>query len=89
VRDDPALLSRSISVLQAARPPHGELIICNQRSRAYRRIIVETLERNVPELAIRDVWQWDEARATRMGETGTPATLAGVIDYLRLVPVLA
>jgi MinD-like ATPase involved in chromosome partitioning or flagellar assembly len=89
IRDDPALLSRSISVLQAARPPHGELLICNQRSRAYRRVVVETLERNVPGLAIRDVWQWDEARATRMGETGTPTTLVGVTDDLHLVPVPA
>jgi hypothetical protein len=89
IRDDPALLSRSISVLQAGRPPHGELIICNQRSRAYRRIVVDTLERNVPELAIRDVWQWDESRATRMGETGTPISLVGIADDLHLVPVLA
>lgn len=89
IRDDPALLSRSISVLQAARPPHGELIICNQRSRAYRDVVVESLVRNVPELAIRDVWQWDEARAARMGQTGTPATLAGVAADLALVPVPA
>jgi MinD-like ATPase involved in chromosome partitioning or flagellar assembly len=87
IRDDPALLSRSIGVLQAARPPHGELIICNQRSRAYRRVVVESLARNVPELAIRDVWQWDEARATRMGETGIPAALVGVTDDLHLAPV--
>ncbi len=86
IRDDPALLSRSIGVLQAARPPHGELIICNQRSRAYRRVVLETFERNVPELAIRDVWQWDESRATRMGETGIPASLVGVAEDLNLVP---
>lgn len=89
IRDDPALLSRSIGVLQAARPPHGELIVCNQRSRAYRRVVIESLERNVPELAIRDVWQWDEARATRMSETGIPATLVGVADDLNLLPVPA
>ena len=87
IRDDPALLSRSISVLQAARPPHGELIICNQRGRAYRALVVESLVRNVPELAIRDVWQWDEARAARMGETGIPASLAGVAADLSLVSV--
>lgn len=89
VRDDPALLSRTISVLQAARPPHGELIICNQHGRAYRRVVVETLERNLPELAIRDVWQWDEARAMRMGETGIPTSLIGVADDLNIVAVPA
>lgn len=77
VRDDPALLSRSIAVLQAARPAHGELIICRQRGRAYQRAILETVTRNLPDLAIRDVWQWDEARAARMAETGVPATLVG------------
>ena len=87
IRDDPALLSRSISVLQAARPPHGELIVCHQHGRAYRRAIVESLQRNVAELAIRDGWEWDQARANRMGETGVPATLVGVENYLRLAPV--
>jgi MinD-like ATPase involved in chromosome partitioning or flagellar assembly len=87
IRDEPALLSRSISVLQAARPPHGEIIVCHQHGRAYRRAIVESLQRNVPELAIRDVWNWDPARATRMGETGVPATLAGVGRELKLAPV--
>jgi hypothetical protein len=87
IRDEPALLSRSISVLQAARPPHGEIIVCHQHGRAYRRAIVESLQRNVPELAIRDVWNWDQARATRMSETGVPATLAGVGRELKLAPV--
>jgi MinD-like ATPase involved in chromosome partitioning or flagellar assembly len=77
VRDDPALLSRSIAVLQAARPAHGEIIICRQRSRAYQRAILETVTRNLPDLAVRDVWQWDEPRAARMAETGMPATLDG------------
>lgn len=89
VRDDPALLSRSIAVLQAARPSHGELIICNQRSRAYRRLIGESLRRNLPELPVRDVWQWDDERATRIGETGTPAMLPGVAADLNLVVVPA
>lgn len=89
VRDDPALLSRSIAVLQAARPPHGELIICNQRSRAYRRVIAESLARNLPNLPVRDVWQWDEARATHIGETGVPVTLPGVAADLSLLAVPA
>jgi MinD-like ATPase involved in chromosome partitioning or flagellar assembly len=87
IRDDPALLSRSIAVLQAARPPHGELIVCHQHSRAYRRAILESLQQNLPELAIRDVWQWDEARAARMAETGVPASLPGVDVDLTIVPV--
>ncbi len=87
VRDEPALLSRSIAVLQAARPAHGELLVCHQHGRAYRRAILESLQRSLPELAVRDVWQWDEARATRMAETGVPATLAGVERELSLLPV--
>ncbi len=87
IRDDPALLSRSIAVLQAARPPHGELIVCHQHGRAYRRAILESLHQNVPDMALRDVWQWDEARATRMAETGVPASLTGVDRELNLVPV--
>ena len=31
IRDDPALLSRSIDVLRTARPAHGELVVCEQR----------------------------------------------------------
>jgi MinD-like ATPase involved in chromosome partitioning or flagellar assembly len=87
VRDDPALLSRSIAVLQAARPSHGELIVCHQHSRAYRRAILEILQQNLPELAIRDVWQWDDARSARMAETGVPASLPGVDLDLNIVPV--
>ncbi|HSP65765.1 MAG TPA: hypothetical protein VLO10_06210 [Candidatus Deferrimicrobium sp.] len=87
VRDEPALLSRTITVLQAARPPHGELIVCHQHGKAYRRAILESLQRNLPELAVRDVWQWDEMRAARMAETGIPATLAGIGRDLNLLPV--
>ena len=87
VRDEPALLSRTITVLQAARPPHGELIVCHQHGRAYRRSILESLQRNLPEMALRDVWQWDEARAIRMAESGVPATLPGVDRELNLLPV--
>jgi MinD-like ATPase involved in chromosome partitioning or flagellar assembly len=89
IRDDPALVSRSIAVLQAARPPHGELIICHQRGRAYRRAILESLQHNLPGMAIRDVWQWDEARAARIAETGEPASLMGVTADLNIVPVPA
>jgi MinD-like ATPase involved in chromosome partitioning or flagellar assembly len=85
VRDDPALLSRSIAVLQAARPRHGELVLCQQRGRAYRRAVFETLQRNLPDLAVREGWQWDELRAARMAETGIPATLDGVATDLNLV----
>ena len=87
IRDDPALLSRSIAVLQAARPPHGELIVCHQHGRAYRRAILASLQHNLPAMAIRDVWQWDEARAARMAETGVPASLIGVSADLNIVPV--
>ena len=56
IRDDPSLLSRSIDVLRTARPPHGELIICEQRGAAHRRVMVESLERELPHLPIRGGW---------------------------------
>jgi MinD-like ATPase involved in chromosome partitioning or flagellar assembly len=87
VRDDPALLSRSIAVLQAAHPRHGELVICHQRGRAYGHAILDTIQRNLPDLAVRDGWQWDELRAARMAESGVPATLPGVERDLNLLAV--
>ena len=84
VRDDPALVARTINVLRAARPPHGEIIVCHQRSRAHKKNIVESIERELPDLPVRDIWQWDEKRATRMGDTGTPMTMAGIDKDLNL-----
>jgi MinD-like ATPase involved in chromosome partitioning or flagellar assembly len=84
VRDEPALMSRSIDVLRAARLAHGELIICRQRSRSLRRLLVESIERELPDLAIRDGWSWDASRAARVAETGRPMTLNGVAMDLHL-----
>jgi MinD-like ATPase involved in chromosome partitioning or flagellar assembly len=84
VRDEPALVARSIAVLRAARLSHGEMIICGQRSRAHRRAIAETVTRELPELPIRDVWRWDEAAAARMGDSGVPMSMDGVAQELRL-----
>jgi MinD-like ATPase involved in chromosome partitioning or flagellar assembly len=84
VRDEPALLSRSIDVLRTARPPHGELLICEQRGAAHRRVMVETIERELPDLTIRRGWEWDERRAARMADSGRPITLAGVEAELHL-----
>ena len=84
VRDEPALISRSIDVLRAARLAHGEVIICQQRSRAHRRLLVESLERELPDLAIRNGWTWDAQRAARVADTGTPMSLSGAIAELHL-----
>jgi MinD-like ATPase involved in chromosome partitioning or flagellar assembly len=85
VRDEPSLVARSITVLRAARPPHGEIVICRQRSRHLHRQIAETFERELPDLPIRDVaWQWDEKGAARMGDSGVPLPLNGVAQELRL-----
>jgi hypothetical protein len=84
VRDEPALLSRSIDVLRTARPPHGELLICEQRGAAHRRVMVESLERELPDLTIRGGWEWDERRAARMADSGRPITLVGVETELHL-----
>lgn len=84
IRDEPALVARSINVLRAARPSHGEIVICRQRSRAHHRSIFETIERELPELPVRDGWRWDEAAATRMGDSGVPMALPGVSQELQL-----
>lgn len=84
IRDDPALLSRSIDVLGTARPPHGELIVCEQRGATHRRVMVETMERALPDLPIRRGWDWDERRAARTADTGRPMTLAGIEAELHL-----
>jgi MinD-like ATPase involved in chromosome partitioning or flagellar assembly len=84
VRDEPALLSRSIDVLRTARPPHGELLICEQRGAAHRRVMAETIERELPDLTIRGGWEWDERRAARMADSGRPFTLIGVEAELHL-----
>jgi MinD-like ATPase involved in chromosome partitioning or flagellar assembly len=84
IRDDPALVARSINVLRAARPPHGEIIVCHQRSRAMKKEIVESIERELPDMPVRDIWTWDEKKATRMGDTGIPILLDGVDKDLHL-----
>ena len=84
IRDDPALLSRSIDVLRTARPPHAELIVCEQRGATHRRVMVESLERELPDLPIRRGWVWDERRAARVADTGRPTILAGVEAELHL-----
>ncbi len=84
VRDDPALLSRSIDVLRTARPPHGELIVCEQRGATHRRVMVESLERELPDLPIRRGWAWDERRAARVADTGRPTVLSGIESELHL-----
>lgn len=89
IGDEPALVARSISVLGAAQPRHGEVIICHRRGRAYRRAITASVQRNLPDLPVRDVWQWDEQRALRFLETGTPPALEGIAHDLGLVTPVA
>ena len=84
VRDAPALLSRSLDVLRTARPPHGELIVCEQRGPSHRRVMDETVERELPDLPIRRGWTWDERRAARVADTGRPTVLAGIEAELHL-----
>ena len=84
VRDDPSLIARTINVLRLARPPHGEIIICTQRSRAMKKDIIESIERELPDLPVRDIWQWDEQKATRMGDSGKPLVLRGIDKDLGL-----
>jgi MinD-like ATPase involved in chromosome partitioning or flagellar assembly len=84
IRDDPALLSRSIDVLRTARPPHGELIVCEQRGAAHRRVMVESIERELPDLPIRRGWEWDERRAARVADTGRPTVLSSIESELHL-----
>ena len=84
VRDDPALMVRSINVLGAAQPAHGEVLLCGTRSRAYRDAVGESLAQAVPELPIRDVWRWDADAARRFAETGIPPEMTGIVNDLAL-----
>ena len=84
LRDEPALVSRSLDVLRAARVPRGELIICQQRSRALQRVLAESLQRDLPDMPLRNGWSWDERRAARVAETGRPLTLNGIERELTL-----
>jgi len=83
LKDDPALLARTINVLRAARPPHGELIVC-QSGKSHRRAVLETLERELSDLPVRDVYSWDEKRAARAAGTGIPQTFPGIERDLNL-----
>ncbi|MBV8194125.1 MAG: hypothetical protein JOY80_01210 [Candidatus Dormibacteraeota bacterium] len=84
LRDEPALISRSLDVLRAARLPRGELIICQQRSRSMQRVLAESLQRDLPDLPLRNGWSWDERRAARMVDTGRPMYLGGIDRELHL-----
>jgi MinD-like ATPase involved in chromosome partitioning or flagellar assembly len=85
IRDEPALIARSIAVLRAAQPPHGEILFCRQRSRQLHRQVAETLARELPELPIRDAtWHWDERAANRMGDSGVPISLNNSVEELGL-----
>jgi MinD-like ATPase involved in chromosome partitioning or flagellar assembly len=84
VRDEPALLARSIEVLRAARLGRGELVVCAQRSAAYARTIAATLEQELPDLRLRNGWRWDERRAARMADTGRPMLLTDTVAELCL-----
>ncbi len=84
IRDDPPLVAYSINVLRAARPPFGEIVICHQRSRAFKREIVASIEREMPDLPVRDIWSWDERRATKMGDQGIPMHFGGIDKELNI-----
>jgi MinD-like ATPase involved in chromosome partitioning or flagellar assembly len=84
IRDEPALLARSIEVLRAARLPHGELVICRQRSRAHRVLVEQTIEAELPDLPVRDGWEWDERRAQRMADTGRPLQIDSMVEALHI-----
>jgi len=84
LRDEPALVSRSLDVLRSARLPRGEIIVCQQRSRALQRVLVESIQRELPDLPVRNGWSWDERRASRMAESGRPIALAGIAGVLCL-----
>lgn len=89
VRDEPALVVRTINVLRAAQLAHGEILLCGDRSRAYRAAVTGSLTQAVPELPIRDTWRWDADSARRFAETGEPEEVAGVVRDLALPPLAA
>ncbi len=46
--------------------------------------MVESVERELPDLPIRRGWAWDERRAARVADTGRPTILVGVEEELHL-----
>lgn len=84
LRDEPALMSRSLDVLRGARLARGEIVICQQRGRALQRVLAESLTRELPDLSLRNGWSWDERRAARIADTGRPLTMAGIDHELNL-----
>ena len=84
LRDEPALMSRSLDVLRGARLPRGEIVICQQRGRALQRVLRDSLARELPDLSLRNGWAWDERRAARVADSGRPASLSGITQELSL-----
>ncbi|HEX6539120.1 MAG TPA: hypothetical protein VF155_08075 [Candidatus Dormibacteraeota bacterium] len=84
LRDEPALVSRSLDVLRGARMRRGEVVICEQRGRALQRLLAESLRRELPDLSLRRGWSWDERRAARAADSGRPVVMAGIDRDLSL-----
>jgi MinD-like ATPase involved in chromosome partitioning or flagellar assembly len=92
VRDDPALLARSIQVLRAAAPPKTELLLVETRRGALRRDLQQTLQLRLPEVAVAGAIPWDPPRAMAAHDAGRPLELGLARDLEvaeRAEPVLA
>jgi len=86
MHDSPARLVKSIQVLQAARLPQAELIVYETRRGALREQLRHALAEHLPGFRVGTVLPWDERRAIRAEDAGTPVIVPGLLESLRLAP---
>lgn len=87
MRDSAELVARSIDVLRLADFPHGQVIICEQRGRQLQKQLRAVIGSQLPNLPVAGRWTWDEAKATRMGDSGRPMDLSAGSKCKYMLPV--
>jgi MinD-like ATPase involved in chromosome partitioning or flagellar assembly len=84
MHDSPARLVKSIQILKAAQLPQAELVVYETRRGALRQQLRRALAEHLPGLRIGVVLPWDERRAMRAEDAGTPMAVPGLLQTLRL-----
>jgi MinD-like ATPase involved in chromosome partitioning or flagellar assembly len=84
MHDSPARLVKSIQVLKAAQLPQAELVVYETRRGALREQLRRALAEHLPGVRIAVALPWDERRAMRAEDGGTPLAVPGLVQALRL-----
>ncbi len=88
MRDTPELASRAINVLELAEFPFAEIVVCTERHRSLTKEIHQRICGRLGQFrSIASGWDWDEKRASRMGDNTIPFSLKGVPEQLGLIGV--